>query len=214
VLVSPAANSSYWVRVTGQCPPSADSSSASVTVNPANCPAVNPGTPHASAVSGGFQLSISATGGSSFTWKWFEGPASGSGTLIGTGNPLVVNPAQPSSYWCRITNQCGNSAESAVVNVSACTAPKIVAQPQNQQAAAGTTVTLIVGISDPSASVAWFQGASGNTSAPVGSGLTIASPVLTRTTEFWARATGPCGSADSDAATITVSNARRRSIGH
>jgi hypothetical protein len=214
VMVSPSTSSSYWVRVTGQCAPSADSSSASVTVNPASCPAVNPGTPHASAVSGGFQLSISATGGSSFTWRWFEGPASGSGTPIGTGNPLVVNPAQSSSYWCRITNQCGNSAESAVVNVSVCTAPRIVEQPLNQQAAAGTTVTLIVGISDPTASVTWFQGASGNTSAPVGSGMTITSPVLTRTAEFWARATGPCGSADSDAATITVSNARRRSIGH
>jgi hypothetical protein len=214
VLVSPSSNSSYWVRVTGQCAPFADSSSASVTVNPANCPAVNPGTPHASAVSGGFQLSISATGGSSFSWKWFEGPASGSGTLIGTGNPLVVNPAQPSSYWCRVTNQCGNSVESAVIKVNTCVLPQIVEQPRNQQAAAGTTVTLIVGISDPGALVTWFQGASGDISAPVGSGMTITSPVLTRTTGFWARATGPCGSADSDAATVTVSVARRRSIGH
>ena len=101
-----------------------------------------------------------------------------------------------------------------MVNVSPCVAPQIVEQPQDQQAAAGTTVTLIVGISDPSASVTWFQGASGNTSAPVGSGPAITSPVLTQTTQFWARVTGPCGSADSDAATITVTIARRRSVGH
>ena len=212
VLVSPSANTSYWVRVTGQCAPSADSSSASVTVNPPSCPAVNPGTPQATAVSGGFQLSISATGGSSFSYQWFEGPGSGSGTQIGTGNPLLVNPAQSSSYWCRISNQCGNSAESAVVNV--CVAPRIVEQPKDQQAAAGTTVRLIVGIGDPNVSVTWFQGASGNTSAPVGSGLAITSPVLTQTTQFWARVTGPCGSVDSDAATITVKIARRRSIAH
>jgi hypothetical protein len=214
VLVSPSATTSYWVRVTGQCAPSADSSSALVTVNAASCPAVTPGTPHAAAASGGVQLSIGATGGSSFTFKWFEGAASGSGTPIGTGNPLVVNPAQSSSYWCRVTNQCGNSADSAVVNVSPCVAPRIVEQPHDQQAFAGTTVVLIVGISDPSASVAWFQGASGDTSAPVGSGLAITSPVLTQTTQFWARATGPCGSADSDAATITVRIARRRSARH
>lgn len=214
VLVSPVANTSYWVRVTGWCAPSADSSSASVTVSPASCPDVNPGTPLAAAVSGGFQLSISATGGGSFTYKWFEGPGSGSGMQVGTGNPLLVNPAQSSSYWCRITNQCGNSADSAVVRVSACVAPQIVEQPKNQQAAAGTTVLLFVGISDPSASVTWFQGASGNTSAPVGSGPAITSPVLTQTTQFWARATGPCGSADSDAATMTVKIARRRSVRH
>jgi Dual-action HEIGH metallo-peptidase len=181
---------------------------------PASCPAVTPGTPHAAAASGGVQLSINATGGSSFTFKWFEGAASGSGTPIGTGNPLVVNPAQPTRYWCRITNQCGNSADSAVVSVTPCVAPRIVEQPQDRQAFAGTTVPLIVGISDPSASVAWFEGASGDTSAPVGSGLAIASPVLTQTTRFWARVTGPCGSADSDAATITVKIARRRSARH
>src|SRR5213078_4246213 len=133
VLVSPLASTSYWVRVTGQCAPSADSSSASVTVSPASCPAVIPGTPHTTAGSGGVQLSIGATGGSSFTFKWFEGAASGSGTPIGTGNPLVVNPARSSSYWCRITNQCGNSADSAVVNVSPCVAPRIVEQPNDQQ---------------------------------------------------------------------------------
>jgi hypothetical protein len=125
-----------------------------------------------------------------------------------------VNPTQPTSYSCRITNQCGNSADSAVVTVGACVAPQIVAQPQDQQASAGTTVTLSIVISDPSAAVTWFQGASGNTSAPVGSGLSITSPVLTQTTQFWARVTGSCGSVDSDAATITVKMARRRSIAH
>ncbi|HEX3582295.1 MAG TPA: M57 family metalloprotease [Thermoanaerobaculia bacterium] len=118
VSVSPAANTTYWVRVTGQCPPFADSNGAMVTVNPAICPAVNPGTPHATAVSGGFQLSISAIGGSFFTYKWFEGPAPGSGTLVGTGSALVVNPGQSSDYWCLVSNQCGNSAESGEVTVT------------------------------------------------------------------------------------------------
>ncbi len=118
VSVSPLATASYWVRVNGQCPPFADSSSATVTVNPAVCPAVIPGTPQAAAVSGGVQLSISATGGTSFTYEWFEGPVSGSGTQIGTSSSLVVNPGHSSSYWSFITNQCGNSAESAVVTVT------------------------------------------------------------------------------------------------
>jgi hypothetical protein len=151
VLVTPLADTSYWVRVTGQCAPFADSNSALVKVTPASCTNVIPEIPHATAVSGGFQLSINATGGTSFTYKWFEGPGNGSGTQIGTGNPLVVNPPQPASYWCRITNQCGNSADSAAVNVQACTAPQIVEQPKHQRAAAGTKVVLMIGISDPNA---------------------------------------------------------------
>jgi hypothetical protein len=214
LLVSPSATTSYWVRVTGQCAPSADSSSATVTVTAAACPAVIPGTPHAIAVSGGVQLSIGATGGTAFTWKWFEGAVSGSGTQIGIGNPLVVSPAQPSSYWCRVINQCGNSADSAVVHVSACTAPQVVEQPKSQETVSGTTVMLVVVTTDPTASVAWFQGAPGDISAPAGSGPAITTPVLTQTTQFWARVTGPCGVTDTNAATITVHSARRRAVRH
>jgi Ig-like domain CHU_C associated/Dual-action HEIGH metallo-peptidase len=208
VSVSPPVSTAYWVRVTGQCAPSADSNSALVTVNAVNCPAVIPGTPHATAINGGFQLSVSAGGGSSFTYRWFEGS-----TQVGTGNPLFVNPAQPASYWCRITNQCGNSADSALVTVGACVTPQIVEQPKNQQVSAGTTVMLVIAVNDASAAITWFQGVSGDTTAPVGIGPSIVSPVLTRTTQFWARVTGACGSVDSEAATITVNVARRRSIG-
>ena len=182
--------------------------------SPVTCPPVIPGTPSAGAVTGGFQLSISVTGGSSFAYKWFEGPVSGSGTQIGTGNPLVVNPAQSSSYWSRITNQCGNAADSAVVRVNVCVPPRMIEQPKDQQAAAGTTVQLIVRVSDPNAAITWFQGASGNTATAIGSGPAVTSPVLTQTTQFWARATSACGSVDSDAATITVKSARRRSTRH
>src|SRR5258708_3536102 len=38
ILVSPPVTTSYWVRVTGQCAPSADSAAVTITVNPAICP--------------------------------------------------------------------------------------------------------------------------------------------------------------------------------
>ena len=50
VFVSPAVTTSYWVRVTGQCAPTADSGAATITVNPSNCPAVVLGTPQATQV--------------------------------------------------------------------------------------------------------------------------------------------------------------------
>jgi hypothetical protein len=212
ISVSPAVTTSYWVRVTGQCAPVADSSAVTVTVNPANCPAVVLGTPQAIPVSGGFQLSINANGGSSFTYQWFLGASSGAGSQIGTGNLLLVNPAQTASYWCRVTNNCSNTADSTVVTVTItpCSLPLITNQPQNQTAFAGNTVSLTVGVIGTTPTITWFQGPNGNTSTPIGSGKTIASPVLTQTTQFWARITNSCGSADSNTATITVKLARHR----
>jgi hypothetical protein len=60
--------------------------------------------------------------------------------------------------------------------------------------------------------VTWFQGAKGDTSHQVGSGQTITSPVLTQTTQFWARIANACGSIDTDAATITARLERRRAV--
>lgn len=212
ISVSPAVTTSYWVRVTGQCAPTADSVAATVTVNPANCPAVVLGTPQAIPVSGGFQLSINANGGSSFSYQWFLGASPGLGTQIGSGNPLLVNPPQTASYWCRVTNNCGNTADSAVVTVTIvpCSAPQIINQPQNQTALTGTAVSLTVVVTGTTPAITWFQGPKGNTSTPIGSGKTITSPVLTQTTQFWARITNACGSVDSDPATITVEPARHR----
>jgi hypothetical protein len=216
VTVSPLITTSYWVRVTGQCAPVADSVAATVTVNPANCPVVILGTPQAIPVSGGFQLSISASGGSSFTYQWFLGANSGVGSQIGSGNPLLVNPSQTTSYWCRVTNNCGNTADSAVVTVTIapCSAPQIINQPQNQTAFTGTTISLTVGVTGTTPTITWFQGPRGNTSTPIGSGKTITTPVLTQTTQFWTRITNSCGSADSDTVTITADLARHRAARH
>lgn len=216
INVTPAQTTSYWVRVTGQCAPPADSGTATVTVKPASCPAVVLGTPQAISVSGGFQLSINASGGSSFSYQWFQGASGGIGSPAGTGNPLFVSPPQTASYWCRVTNNCGNTADSTVVTATivACSPPQIIDQPRDQEAAAGTTVTLTVGFIGTTPTVSWFEGATGATSTPVGSGQTITSTVLTQTTQFWARITNSCGSVDSDAATIAVRVGRRRAMRH
>jgi hypothetical protein len=123
VFVNPSVTTSYWVRVTGQCAPAADSATAKVTVNAGICPGVILGTPQAVAVNGGFQLSVSTAGGSSFLVRWFQGESSGAGPQIGIGNPLLVTPTQTTTYWSRVTNSCGNAADSAVVRVTVITPP-------------------------------------------------------------------------------------------
>jgi len=162
------------------------------------------------------QLSVNAAGTGPFTYQWYRGASGDTASLVsgGTTATISVSPSISTSYWVRVTGQCAPSADSnsVLVSVKPCAAPRIVQQPHDQQATAGTTVTLTVIVSDSSA-VIWFQGASGNTTLPVGSGATITSPVLMQTTQFWARATGACGSVNSEAATITVTIARRRSMG-
>ena len=68
----------------------------------------------------------------------------------------------------------------------------------------GSTVILTVGFTGTSTSVTWFQGAKGDSSTPVGPGPAFTTPVLTQTTQFWARITNPCGSVDSNTVTVTV----------
>ena len=125
-----------------------------------------------------------------------------------------MNPSQTASYWCRVTNNCNNTSDSSVVmaTIVPCSAPQITNQPQDQPAFSGTTVSLTVGLIGTAPVVTWFQGAKGNTSTQVGSGQTITSPALAQTTQFWAHITNPCGSVDSNAATITMKIARRRAV--
>lgn len=117
ISVKPQSTTSYWVRVTGQCSPAANSSAATVFVNQL-CPSVVADPPRATEVSDGYQLSINASGGSSFIYRWYEGSTAGAGSEVGTGNPLHVNPSTTTSYWCRITNHCGNAANSSVVTIT------------------------------------------------------------------------------------------------
>ncbi|BCU78752.1 esterase-like activity of phytase family protein [Luteolibacter sp. LG18] len=88
-------------------------------------------------------------------------------------------------------------------------APSFSTQPTGQTISTGATATLTASASgNPAPTYQWYQGNAGDTSNPV-SGATSASlttPALNATTSYWVRATNSQGSADSSAATITVSS--------
>jgi hypothetical protein len=164
----------------------------------------------------GFQLSVNASGGSSFTYIWYQGASPGAGLPVGSGNPFHVNPLATTSYWCRVTNNCGNSADSSVVTVSVvpCVAPQISSDLKNQSAIAGTSVRLTLDFVGDNTSVSWFQGPKSSPSAPIGSGRTFVTAPLTQPAQFWARVANSCGSADSNVATITIAPPRLRPVRH
>ncbi|HEX7137714.1 MAG TPA: hypothetical protein VF219_07705 [Vicinamibacterales bacterium] len=168
-------------------------------------------------------LAVTATGTPTLTYQWFVGQSGNTLTPVAGGNTstISVSPAVTTSYWVRVSGPCGPNADSSgatitVMPVNPCSAPQIVSQPQDQTAFAGSSVSLSVAFTGTSPTVTWFQGARGDSSTPVGSGPAIASPILTQTTQFWARIANACGSVDSGAATITVTArlTRRRAVRH
>jgi predicted extracellular nuclease len=84
-------------------------------------------------------------------------------------------------------------------------APSITAQPQSTTVDSGQTATLSVTATGSALSYQWYQGAVGDTSAPVGTNAaTFTTPALTATTTYWVRVTGAGGTTDSAAAVVTV----------
>jgi hypothetical protein len=86
------------------------------------------------------------------------------------------------------------------------TAPSITTQPASQSIYTNQTATLTVAASGTAPlSYQWYQGNSGDTSTPVGTNSpSFTTPSLTATTGYWVRVSNSAGSADSNTATITV----------
>ena len=100
----------------------------------------------------------------------------------------------PKSNWLR------------TANTNPALAPSITTPPASQSINGGQTATLTVVVigSDPLA-YQWYQGASGDTSAPVGTNSSsYTTPALTAAASYWVRVSNTAGSADSAAAVITL----------
>ncbi|PWW59542.1 ExeM/NucH family extracellular endonuclease [Actinokineospora spheciospongiae] len=89
------------------------------------------------------------------------------------------------------------------------TAPSITTQPADATAGPGGTATLTVAASGTGPlSYQWFQGSAGDQSTPVGTdSASFTTPLLTASTSYWVRVSGPGGTANSRTASVTVSTA-------
>src|SRR5260370_42275075 len=117
---------------------------------------------------------------------------------------INVAPSATTTYWARVTGQCGTAnGTSVTVTVTApqCAAPAISLQPGDQTVTPGT-VNLFVGYTGSTSNVTWYQGTAPDTSHRVGLGQSLQMQV-TRTTQFWAQVVNRCGSGNSPHAAIT-----------
>ncbi|MBU6303154.1 MAG: alkaline phosphatase D family protein, partial [Verrucomicrobia bacterium] len=108
------------------------------------------------------------------------------------------------------TATLSNTSGTGTITNDEPTVPVITQQPSSQSLYVGAQATLTVAVtSSPAATLQWYQGASGVTTAPISgaTGSSYVTPALSSTGSFWVRATNPSGSVDSQTATISVSYA-------
>jgi hypothetical protein len=117
IVVAPANTTSYWVRVTGQCAPAANSNNATVTVTAAPCvpPQITSTLKDQTVIAGtAVSLSIDFTG-TNATISWFQGT---NGTPVGSGQTFLPPPlVQTTQFHARVANACG-FAESNIATIT------------------------------------------------------------------------------------------------
>jgi hypothetical protein len=211
LVATPSTTTNYWVRASNSCG-SANSNTATVTVNNACTAPVITQQPASSTIppGGGVTLSVSASGTAPLSYQWYIGTSGNTASPVsgGTGPQLVATPSTTTNYWVRVSNSCGsvNSNTATVTVAASCTAPAVTQQPSSSTITAGGGVTLSVSASGTAPlSYQWYIGTSGNTASPVSGGTgpqLVATPATT--TDYWVRVSNSCGSVNSATATVTV----------
>lgn len=155
-------------------------------------------------------LGIDVSGTAPFTYQWYQGVSGDTSRPVGFNSGSFATPilSVTTPYWVHVSNACGSidSSTATITVVSGCLPAFIVVQPQSTQVSSGQSVMLTV-IADGSAplSFQWFQGVSGDTSHPVGTGTsTFITPPITAASSYWVRVANACGSVASDTAVITI----------
>ena len=100
---------------------------------------------------------------------------------------------------------CGSS--SPATQITPPVPPVVTTQPKSQAIGKGQTATMSVTLSGTAPlSYQWYQGASGTTTTPISGAInsSYTTPPLNSTTSYWVKVSNDAGSANSNAATITV----------
>ncbi|HEV7428010.1 MAG TPA: M57 family metalloprotease [Thermoanaerobaculia bacterium] len=211
LTVNPVVTSAYWVRITNDCPPPADSGTVFAIVN--NCPPVVLGSQSddATILEGrSATLTVAASGGT-VSYQWYRGTSGSTASPItgANGSSLTVTPSTTSTYWLRASNSCGSSIDSNTITITVlpCAAPKFVVQPPSANIVSNFGTTLYAAVTGTQPIVyQWYEGTFPDTSHPAtaGTSATLAVPSLVASTSYWLHASSECGAADSSTARLTV----------
>ena len=227
IVQSPSVTTTYYAQITNACGGPINSASVTVTVSAAcTLPSNAVATANPASIQAGQTSNLSVTAnGTGLSIQWFTGTPPGGTAIPGaTSSTVPVTPATTTTYFARVTGQCGtpSTIDSNAVTVTvaaACVDPSITTQPGSQTIIAGTKATLkVVAAGTVPLHYQWFEGVSGDTSKPVGTdSTTFITPALTKKTQYWVQVRGNCTGdkrASSATATIDVKPPRGRPVGH
>jgi YD repeat-containing protein len=141
-------------------------------------------------------------------YQWYRGAAGDTSNpepgLAGSGQTSTLNviPSATTTYWVRVTGCTATgltptTRDSQAATLTICAIPSISTQPSSIWMTTANT-TLTVAAAGTELVYQWYQGPSGNTSAPLGTAASLTvSP--SQTTDYWVRVSGRCGTAVNSA---------------
>ncbi|HYI08173.1 MAG TPA: hypothetical protein VEK57_03795 [Thermoanaerobaculia bacterium] len=198
LAISPAADTSYWVRVTG-CGHSKDSAAALVSV--CRIPAIT-GQPQNVTTNANVNTTLSVTAtGTELAYQWYIGTSgvTTSPVASATSSTYVVSPSTTTNYWVKVSGRCGTPVNSSTAKVSV--APTITTQPAGSWVMSGTSRTLTVAATGTELRYAWMVNGveiSGATST------SYTTPPIAATTSYTVRVWSGNAYRDSAVATLSV----------
>jgi len=143
----------------------------------------------------------SPSAGATFLWTIDNGSIISGAT---SATVTFTAPAGTATIHLKVTT-CGDAFAQVSINVTA--SASITQQPASTSIASGSSTTLSVAASASNPHYQWYQGTPpGGTALSGQTSSTFTTPALTQTTSYWVRVTSDCGTADSNAATVTVVN--------
>jgi hypothetical protein len=196
ITVSPAATTNYWVRVTGLCPPVANSNTATVTVGGCAPPQISSFSSDRTITEGtGTQLTVTATG-TTLHYQWYIGTAGNTAQPTGNDNKnLIVSPTTTTSYWVRVSGACGPAVNSGTILVTVVTCPDVIIGTPTKTPSGNNVILSIEASSTASGSLsyAWFLGNTpGSGGTQVGSTKSISVAVTAEVKNYWVRVSNTC----------------------
>lgn len=154
-------------------------------------------------------FSVTTSGTGPITYQWYSGDSGDTANPIaGATNSTYTTPPLTGvehRFWVRATNPVGHTSSSTAV-VTLNQPPSITTHPVGDDVLEGENVSLSVEASGTGTlAYQWYRGIAGDTANPVGNDA----PSLTQgpilgNTSYWVRVSSEFGSADSDAAVITM----------
>jgi hypothetical protein len=149
-------------------------------------------------------FSVTATGSGTITYQWRRGATNINGATSASYTINPVTPGDAANYSCVVSNGCSTVTSSAAT-LTVTAAPGITTQPQNRTLCEGGTISLSVVASGANLSYQWRRD-SVNINGANASSLSIANATPANAGSYDVVVTNTCGSATTNAATVTVNS--------